>query len=293
MPCSLLRKARSPFSSTGTRAVISCDWKHPGFIHPGDHRAAGSWHQTPLSSRAELTFLLRLVELFLFLLVLQTGLINCGWFHFEGFNYVSWVAHTKCHVNDRFLNGSWLRINWWIYLTRSCRKSSRASSAPVVSFVGGEQMDYSASFDCLMRLTQQDRWPCNAEILHFLNLYGDLGEIHPQWLEKKDVWFFTCNLIQDFTAIYKVFHALSPKTWRWTFFPRDGSGLPRPGSDGPAPAVDFRPILVPMQWTWEEMRVSVYHLLAGYLCLLCTAAEVSAWSFLQPDLRHYHLVWRK
>lgn len=31
------------------RTAISCDWKHPSFIHPGDHRTAGSCHQTPQS----------------------------------------------------------------------------------------------------------------------------------------------------------------------------------------------------------------------------------------------------
>lgn len=59
------------------------------------------------------------------------------------------------------------------------------------------------------------------------------------------------------------------------FLPRDVSGLPRTGSDSPAPAVDLRLVLVPMQRIWEEMRAAVYHLLAGCLCLLRTAAEVS------------------
>lgn len=30
--------------------------KHPGFIHPGDHRTAADWHQTPLACRVESFF---------------------------------------------------------------------------------------------------------------------------------------------------------------------------------------------------------------------------------------------
>lgn len=54
-----------------------------------------------------------------------------------------------------------------------------------------------------------------------------------------------------------------------------------------APCVDFCPVLLPLQRIWEEMRPAVYHLLAGCLCLLRTAAEVrwatkiNDWSSLQ------------
>lgn len=56
---SLLCEARSCCTAAGTRTAISCDWKHPDFIHPGDHTTAGSWHLTALGLSAERFLFLR------------------------------------------------------------------------------------------------------------------------------------------------------------------------------------------------------------------------------------------
>lgn len=80
------------------------------------------------------------------------------------------------------------------------------------------------------------------------------------------------NIIKGFRRSWLT---LLLRSWLWSVLSRDVSELPRPGSDSPAPAVELRLDLVPMQRIWEEMKAAVYHLLAGCLCLLRIAAEVN------------------